>query len=136
MSYAHMLAPREAAAAPPADSCDEYPLVDVRMITDGRLSTLLSRGYVLVRVQADEAVKLVLSALIRRGPELTSLGVLDVNFKSAGSKYFRVPLSPEGTAALSGLTQVIVMLAAVGAFNQFQPVCPVFPAVDARLLQN
>jgi hypothetical protein len=136
MSYAHLLSPRTAAAAPPADSCDEYPLVDVRMITDGNLTTMLSRGYILVRVQTDQEVRLNLSALIRRGGELTVIGSLSPSFQSSGSRYHRVPISPEGRAALSGLTKVIVMLAAQGTFNQFPPVCPVFPAVDARLLQN
>jgi hypothetical protein len=136
MSYAHMLSPRKSAAAAPADSCDEYPLVDVRMITDGKLSTMVSRGYVMVRVQTDQEVRLELQALIRRGGELSVIGSLSPTFQSSGSRYFRVPISPEGSAALSGLTKVIVMLAAQGRFNQPVPVCPVFPAVDARLLQN
>jgi hypothetical protein len=136
ISYAHLLSPSKAAAAAPEDFCDEYPVVDVRIITDGKLSTLVSRNYLLVQVQSDEEVSMFLTALIRRGGELTAIAAKSIRMTAAGSKYFRLPLTAEGNLALQGLNAAIVMVAGQGQDDERFPICPAFPAVDARRLQG
>jgi hypothetical protein len=136
ISYAHLLSPSKAAAAAPEDFCDEYPVVDVRIVTDGRLSTLRSRNYLLVQVVSDEEVAMSITALIRRGGELSVIASNSMRMNAAGSKYVRLPLTPEGQLALQGLSATIVMITGQGQDGERYPLCPGFPAIDARRLQG
>jgi hypothetical protein len=136
ISYAHLLSPSKAAAAAPEDFCDEYPVVDVRIVTDGKLSTLRTRNYLLVQVVSDEEVSMSITALIRRGGELAVIASQNARLTAAGSKYVRLPLTAAGQSALQGLNATIVMITGQGQDGERFPLCPGFPAVDARRLQG
>jgi hypothetical protein len=100
-SYAHLLAPPEAAADAQVSLDDHYPELDIG-VRSGSIKRVAETGVVRIRVEvAGEGGTVQLGVDVRHRGRRRLIGRRKVGFPTPGSRVVKVPISDRGRAILA-----------------------------------